>query len=98
MFFSLFDAVSDSFVAEDVHNNFMCVVKCGATVLATEVVSVLLNKLKHDTDGVYIEFPDTITVPDVNSDFKIKVEVYNLVVEKKDETNAKHGPSKKVRF
>lgn len=71
----------------------MCVIKCGDTVLATEVVSVAKEKIKRDTEGAYIEFADTITVPDVSSDFKISVEVYNLVVERK-ETQASN--SKKV--
>lgn len=94
MFFCCFVLdLTETYVPEDIYNNLMCVVKCGDTVLATEVISVTKEKIKRDTEGAYVEFADTITVPDVSSDFKISIEVYNLVVEKKD-TSANN--SKKV--
>lgn len=76
--------------SDDLENNLVCIIKCGEIVLATEVVPVVQSKIRQDADCTYVEFPDTITVPDVTSDFKIRVEVYNLVVDKKDTSCVKN--------
>ena len=85
-------------IKDDIENNLICIVKCGEVVLATEVMPVVQSRIKQDVDCTYIEFPDTITVPDVTSDFKIRVEVYNLVVDKKDTSGAKNKDKVKLKF
>lgn len=77
----------------------MCVIKCGEMVWATEVISVTQNNIKYDPECKYIEFSDIITVPNVCSDFTATIEVYNLLVEKKDNVITKQSQAmKKVIF
>lgn len=68
-------------------------------MLATDVVPVVQSKIRRDAESTYIEFPDSVTVQDVSSDFKIRIEVYNLVVDKKDQMCHKNKDGmKKVTF
>lgn len=86
-----------NYFTDDIYNNLLCVIKCGDFVSSTEVVPVVQNKIKQDPECIYVEFNDTITVSNVSSDFKITVEVYNLIVEKKDVGSSKqHHSAKKV--
>lgn len=83
--------------SDDLCNNLLCVVKCGDIVLASEVMPVVQKNIKHESE-YYVEFRDTITLANVSSDFRITIEVYNLLVEKKDPVNPKQGSAKKVKF
>ncbi|XKL65877.1 hypothetical protein PGB90_009297 [Kerria lacca] len=80
---------------ENIYNNLMCVIKCGEMVWATEVISVTQNNIKYDPECKYIEFSDIITVPNVCSDFTATIEVYNLLVEKKDNVITKQSQAMK---
>ncbi|XP_065202423.1 anillin isoform X2 [Planococcus citri] len=87
-------AVVHSDLKDDLCNNLLCVVKCGDIVLASEVVPVVQENIKKDPE-YYVEFREPITLANVSSDFRITVEVYNSLVEKKDPVNFKQSSAKK---
>nr|XP_018911777.1 PREDICTED: actin-binding protein anillin-like [Bemisia tabaci] len=78
------DAIKSASREEKCHN-FVCLLKCDEHVLGTSLVTAAGKSLLQNSRGaMYLRFPDKLTFPELYSDFKITLEVYDLIARSKE--------------
>ncbi|CAH0767800.1 unnamed protein product [Bemisia tabaci] len=78
------DAIKSAAREEKCHN-FVCLLKCDEHVLGTSLVTAAGKSLLQNSRGaMYLRFPDKLTFPELYSDFKITLEVYDLIARSKE--------------
>lgn len=79
-------------------HHFVCLLKCDEVVLGTSMMTATMDNAQQTSKGiVYMQFPNSLTFPKLYSDFKVTIEIYDLLARSKEAVShdAKHFNSNK---
>nr|XP_018902713.1 PREDICTED: actin-binding protein anillin-like [Bemisia tabaci] len=92
-----FDAIQIA-AREEMCHHFVCLLKCDEVVLGTSMMTATMDNAQQTSKGiVYMQFPNSLTFPKLYSDFKVTIEIYDLLARSKEAVShdAKHFNSNK---